>query len=59
MVTLAELLVLLATLLATGRGLPLRKRGPGPHGHSRMAEVSDELDWRDGAGWVRDDGQEH
>ncbi|NP_001277231.1 isthmin-2 precursor [Mus musculus] len=33
-------LMLLAALLATGRGLPLRKRGPGPHGHSRMAEAS-------------------
>lgn len=45
-------LMLLAALLVTGRGYPLRKRGPGPHGHSRMAEVSDERDW-----W--DDGQEH
>lgn len=52
-------MMLLAALLATGRGLPLRKRGPGPHGHSRMAEVSDERDWRDGAGWALDDGQEH
>ncbi|XP_026634419.1 isthmin-2 isoform X3 [Microtus ochrogaster] len=33
-------LMLLAALPATGRGLPLRKRGPGPHGHSRMLEAS-------------------
>lgn len=43
--------MLLAALLAASRGLPLRKRGPGPHGHSRMVEVSDERDWRNGAGW--------
>ncbi|KAK7819943.1 hypothetical protein U0070_007635 [Myodes glareolus] len=33
---LPRTLMLLAALLATGRGLPLRKRGPGPH--SRMLE---------------------
>ncbi|KAM7323500.1 hypothetical protein ACRRTK_017606 [Alexandromys fortis] len=37
---LPRALMLLAALLATGRGLPLRKRGPGPHGHSRMLEAS-------------------
>ncbi|KAL6083436.1 hypothetical protein STEG23_035556 [Scotinomys teguina] len=36
-------LMLLAALLAAGRGLPLRKRGPGPHGHSRMVEVTIEV----------------
>ncbi|CAH6847540.1 isthmin-2 [Phodopus roborovskii] len=37
---LPRALMLLAALLATGRGLPLRKRGPGLHGHSRMVEAS-------------------
>ncbi|CAO2587037.1 ISM2 [Lemmus lemmus] len=37
---LPRTLMLLAALLATGRGLPLRKRGPGTHGHSRMLEAS-------------------
>ncbi|XP_063118755.1 isthmin-2 isoform X3 [Rattus norvegicus] len=37
---LPRALMLLAALLAAGRGLPLRKRGPGPHGHSRMVEAS-------------------
>ncbi|XP_060243907.1 isthmin-2 isoform X3 [Meriones unguiculatus] len=35
---LPRALMLLAALLAAGRGLPLRKRGPG--GHLRMAEAS-------------------
>nr|XP_042116920.1 isthmin-2 isoform X2 [Peromyscus maniculatus bairdii] len=37
---LPRALMLLAALLAAGRGLPLRKRGPGPHGPSRMVEAS-------------------
>ncbi|XP_036062114.1 isthmin-2 isoform X2 [Onychomys torridus] len=37
---LPRALMLLAALLAAGRGLPLRKRAPGPHGHSRMVEAS-------------------
>ncbi|XP_040598616.1 isthmin-2 isoform X2 [Mesocricetus auratus] len=37
---LPRALMLLAALLATGRGLPLRKRDPGPHGPSRMVETS-------------------
>lgn len=54
---LPSALLLLAVLLAAGQGLPLRKRGPG--GHPRMAEVSDERDWRDRAGRAPDDGQVH
>lgn len=38
---LPRALMLLAALLVTGLGFPLRKRSPGPHGHSRMAEVSE------------------
>uniref|UniRef100_A0A8C6RDE5 Isthmin 2 n=1 Tax=Nannospalax galili TaxID=1026970 RepID=A0A8C6RDE5_NANGA len=38
---LPRALMLLAALLAAGRGLPLRMlRGPGPHSHARLAEAS-------------------